>query len=114
EVQPFGVEVVEVVTGFVRSNLLHHGLDAPKDSPYLAIKKDIERIKFEGNQNGMPARAYAESVVEQLLRKRRRDEIWEGKLAWILNLIVIFSPLWFLNWFFSRQFKLNRLGRLRK
>ncbi|KAI8283045.1 hypothetical protein K4K59_007819 [Colletotrichum sp. SAR11_240] len=97
EVQPFGVEVVEVVTGFVRSNLLHHGLDAPKDSPYLAIKKDIERIKFEGNQNGMPARAYAESVVEQLLRKRRRDEIWEGKLAWILNLIVIFSPLWFLS-----------------
>ncbi|KAI8176867.1 hypothetical protein K4K48_004435 [Colletotrichum sp. SAR 10_66] len=97
EVQPFGVEVVEVVTGFVRSNLLHHGLDAPKDSPYLAIKKDIERIKFEGNQNGMPARAYAESVVEQLLRKRRRDEIWQGKLAWILNLIVIFSPLWFLD-----------------
>ncbi|KAI8155862.1 3-(3-hydroxy-phenyl)propionate/3-hydroxycinnamic acid hydroxylase [Colletotrichum sp. SAR 10_70] len=97
EVQPFGVEVVEVVTGFVRSNLLHHGLDAPKDSPYLAIKKDIERIKFEGNQNGMPARAYAESVVEQLLRKRKRDEIWEGKLAWILNLIVIFSPLWFLS-----------------
>ncbi|KAJ0286645.1 hypothetical protein CBS470a_005756 [Colletotrichum nupharicola] len=97
EVQPFGVEVVEVVTGFVRSNLLHHGLDAPKDSPYLAIKKDIERIKFEGNQNGMPAQAYAESVVEQLLRKRRRDEIWEGKLAWILNLIVIFSPLWFLS-----------------
>ncbi|KAI8281956.1 3-(3-hydroxy-phenyl)propionate/3-hydroxycinnamic acid hydroxylase [Colletotrichum sp. SAR 10_98] len=93
EVQPFGVEVVEVVTGFVRSNLLHHGLDAAKDSPYLAIKKDIERIKFEGNQNGMPARAYAESVVEQLLRKRKRDEIWEGKLAWILNFIVIFSPL---------------------
>lgn len=94
EVRPFGIEVVEVVTGFVRSNILHHGLYAPEDSPYLPIKGEIERIKYEGNRNGMPAEAYAESVVDKLMRKGTSAEIWEGKLSWLLGFIVNVFPLW--------------------
>jgi 1-acylglycerone phosphate reductase len=95
-VQPFGIEVIEVVTGFVRSNILHHGLHASKDSPYLPIKPEIERIKYEGNRNGMPAEEYAKSVVDKLLRKGTGAEIWEGKLSWKLGFLVNFFPLWFL------------------
>ncbi len=94
--QPLGIEVTEVVTGFVRSNILHHGLHAPEHSPYLPIKPEIERIKYEGNRNGMPAKAYAESVVDKLLRKEACAEIWEGKLSWKLGFLVNFFPLWFL------------------
>ncbi|RDH19644.1 hypothetical protein M747DRAFT_315774 [Aspergillus niger ATCC 13496] len=54
-VKPLGVEVIEIVTGFVQSNILHHGLHAPEDSVYLPIKGIIENIKYQGNANGMPA-----------------------------------------------------------
>ncbi|KAJ0413290.1 NAD(P)-binding protein [Aspergillus carlsbadensis] len=49
EVQPLGIEVVEIVTGFVQSNILHHGLHAPDGSVYLPIKGVIEDIKYRGN-----------------------------------------------------------------
>jgi 1-acylglycerone phosphate reductase len=94
-VKPFGVEVIEIVTGYVRSNILHHGLYAPEGSLYLPIKTDMERLKYDGNQNGMPAGDYARSVVAKILVKRPRNEIWEGRLAWTLRFITQFCPLWF-------------------
>ncbi|OJJ07622.1 hypothetical protein ASPVEDRAFT_65916 [Aspergillus versicolor CBS 583.65] len=54
-VKPFGIEVIEIVTGFVQSNILHHGLHAPEGCLYLPIKSAIEDIKYQGNANGMPA-----------------------------------------------------------
>ncbi|KAH7024517.1 1-acyl dihydroxyacetone phosphate reductase [Microdochium trichocladiopsis] len=110
EVQPFGVDVVEVVTGYVQSNILHHGLVAPPDSLYLPIKQEMERIKYKGNRNGMPARLYAESVVDKILRTGHpSSEIWEGKLAWVLGFVVNFCPRWFSEWLFYRNFKLYKL-----
>ncbi len=88
--------MIEIVTGFVRSNILHHGLNASEDSPYLRIKPEIERIKYEGNRNGMHAKEYAASVVDKLLRKGTGAEIWEGRLSWKLGFLVNFFPLWFL------------------
>ncbi|KAL2866511.1 NAD(P)-binding protein [Aspergillus lucknowensis] len=59
EVKPLGIEVIEIVTGFVQSNILHHGLHAPDTSLYLPIKRTIEEIKYRGNANGMPTEALA-------------------------------------------------------
>ncbi|KAH7014101.1 1-acyl dihydroxyacetone phosphate reductase [Microdochium trichocladiopsis] len=109
EVKPFGVSVTEVVTGYVQSNILHHGLVAPPDSLYLPIKADTERMKYEGNRTGMPARLYAESVVDKILRPKPSSEIWEGKLAWMLGFLVNFCPSWFSRWVFYRSFKLDKL-----
>jgi hypothetical protein len=47
-VKPFGIEVIEIVTGFVQSNILHHGLHAPETSLYLPIKSTVEKIKYQG------------------------------------------------------------------
>ncbi|KAL3430311.1 hypothetical protein BDV09DRAFT_202304 [Aspergillus tetrazonus] len=55
ELQPLGIEVIEIVTGFVQSNILHHGLHAPDDSLYLPIKSTVEDIKYRGNKNGILA-----------------------------------------------------------
>ncbi|KAF2008466.1 NAD(P)-binding protein [Aaosphaeria arxii CBS 175.79] len=49
ELAPLGIEVVEIITGFVRSNILHHGLHAPEESLYLPIKATIQQLKYEGN-----------------------------------------------------------------
>lgn len=93
EIKPFGIEVIEIVAGFVRSNILHHGLYAPKDSLYLPIQTTIERIKFQGNASGMQADAFAKSVVHKLMQRRPGLEIWEGTLAWKLRILVTFFPL---------------------
>ncbi|KAE8324529.1 hypothetical protein BDV39DRAFT_180391 [Aspergillus sergii] len=109
EVKPFGIEVIELVTGFVQSNILHHGMHAPKTSLYLPLKKTIEEIKYEGNANGMPADAYARSVVAKLVKPRVSTEIWEGVHARTLRLLVAILPLRIFNWFFYRRFKLSLL-----
>ncbi|KAH6988448.1 hypothetical protein EDB80DRAFT_865430 [Ilyonectria destructans] len=110
ELKPFGIEVVEVVTGFVRTNILHHGMYAPETSLYLPIKSVAERIKYDGNNNGMPAEAYARSIVDKLLRGKGSPEILEGTLARRLNFLVTVCPLWLLNWFVFRSFQLHLLN----
>ncbi|KAJ5535566.1 hypothetical protein N7513_008752 [Penicillium frequentans] len=116
EVNPLGIEVVEIVTGFVQSNILHHGLYAPEDSIYLPIKGTIEKIKYQGNANGMPANAYAASIVDKLVGRRAGPEIWEGGMARMLRLIFMLSPLRLLgtdgptqNLFLYRKFNLGSL-----
>lgn len=94
ELQLLGIRVIEVVTGFVRSSILRHGLVAPEDSLYLPIKTTIERFKYEGNANGMPAEQYAISVVNQVMQSQPPAEIWEGALVWYLRFIVNVCPLW--------------------
>lgn len=110
ELAPLNIEVIEIVTGFVRSNILHHGLFAPKDSFYLPIKETIEKIKYQGNKEGMATEAYARSVVGKLMSTTTRIEIWEGNMAWTIRFLVGFLPLWLLNWLYYRKFTLSRLS----
>lgn len=88
-----GIEVIEIVTGFVQSSILHRGLHAPEGSVYLPIKGTIADIKYQGNANGMSAGAYAASIVEKLMRLRVSPEIWEGGMARFLRFVVTFLPL---------------------
>ncbi|PLB47641.1 1-acyl dihydroxyacetone phosphate reductase [Aspergillus steynii IBT 23096] len=110
ELRPFGIEVVEIVTGFVRSNLLHHGFYAPETSLYLPVKKTIEDIKYQGNADGMPPAAYARAVVEQVTKPGTiSSEIWEGGMARLIRFLVLVLPLTILNLIYYRKFKLNLL-----
>lgn len=93
---PLGIEVIEIVTGFVQSNILHHGLHAPETSLYLPIKGAVEDVKYRGNKNGMVPHAYATSVVAQLMRPQVGMEIWEGALTRLIRFLLTFLPLWLL------------------
>lgn len=88
ELEPFGVRVVEVVTGYVQSNILRNGLHAPSDSRYLPIKDHIETLKAQGNKTGMPAATYARRVANQVTRANPPHEFWDGGGAWVMFLIV--------------------------
>ncbi|KAJ5681296.1 hypothetical protein N7455_007605 [Penicillium solitum] len=107
EVKSLGIEVIEIVTGFVQSSILHRGLHAPEGSVYLPIKGAIADIKYQGNANGMSAGAYAASIVEKLMRLRVSPEIWEGGMARFLRFVVTFLPLRLLNLLLYREFKLD-------
>lgn len=91
--KPFGIEVIEIVTGYVQSNILHNGFHAPETSLYLPIKSTVEDIKRQGNANGMPPDAYATAIVAKLMRPRVSPEIWEGALARSLRFLVTLLPL---------------------
>lgn len=86
---------MEVVTGYVQSDILRDGFVAPKDSLYLDVKEKLEGMKINGNETGMPARKYADSIVERLLRKTRPMEIWQGALSRRIR-FGLFLPLWLL------------------
>ncbi|GAD93915.1 hypothetical protein ANI_1_936034 [Paecilomyces variotii No. 5] len=93
EMKPLGIEVIEIITGFVRSNILHHGLHAPEGSLYLPILGVVEDIKYRGNANGMPPDLYAASVVKRLMRPQVSPEIWEGGMAHYLRVLIAILPL---------------------
>jgi hypothetical protein len=44
----------------------------------------------------METEAYARSVVEKLMCKPTRSEIWEGNMAKTIRILVRFLPLWLL------------------
>ncbi|KAH7310678.1 hypothetical protein B0I35DRAFT_481976 [Stachybotrys elegans] len=109
ELRPLNIKVIEIVTGFVRSNLLHHGLIAPKDSIYLPLKEYIENFKNHGNATGTTPEVYAQSVVAKLLAKSTSPEMWEGRQSWTLRWLTSLLPVSLLNWVLSRSFKIDTL-----
>ncbi|CAG8939037.1 unnamed protein product [Penicillium salamii] len=107
EMMPLGIEVIEIVTGFVQSNILHHGLHAPKSSLYLPIKTTVEDIKYRGNEGGKSPREYAKSVVARLMQPKTNIEIWDGASASFIRFLVTLLPLWLLNCILFRRFRLH-------
>lgn len=87
----------------------------------------MEQIKYKGNENGMSAELYADSVVSKLVRGKHGAEIWEGHLAWYLRFVVTVCPLAVMvcirrgpnpeyhaylleqNWIFARYYNLKLL-----
>ncbi len=49
-------------------------------------------MKYQGNANGMPANAYAASIVDKLMRRRTGPEIWAGGMARMLRLVFLLLP----------------------
>ncbi|EWZ32970.1 hypothetical protein FOXG_10177 [Fusarium oxysporum f. sp. lycopersici 4287] len=107
ELRPLSIEVIEVVTGYVRSNILRDGVLISEDSLYRPIKAIVEAVKNGGNRTGMPADEYARVVVRQILGKTYKREIWEGHRSRILRFMVTFFPLWLLEFTLFMSFKLH-------
>ncbi|EWG48636.1 hypothetical protein FVEG_08337 [Fusarium verticillioides 7600] len=107
ELRPLSIEVLEVVTGYVRSNILRDGVLISEDSLYRPIKSTVESVKNGGNKNGMPADEYAHIVVRQILGKNYKREIWEGHRARILRFMVTFFPVWLIEFILFMSFKLH-------
>ncbi|KAF5683469.1 1-acyldihydroxyacetone-phosphate reductase [Fusarium circinatum] len=113
ELRPLSIEVIEVVTGYVRSNILRDGVLISEDSLYRPIKSTVESVKNGGNKNGMPADEYARVVVRQVLGKKYKREIWEGHRARILRFMVTFFPIWLLEFTLFISFKLHLVSDLK-
>ena len=86
----------------MRTNLLRNFKDSeqptlPKDSIYDPVRGMVEEsLKQEWVEaTTMPAREWAKSTVQDLLRKNPRPVIWRGESVWIAWIATMMPFGWF-------------------
>jgi 1-acylglycerone phosphate reductase len=96
ELQAFGITVVELKTGVVRSNLIRNQKEImkaslPKGSIYEPAKEVVEKaLRQDGfADTGMAAEQWSKLVVQDLLRKSPPLVIWRGDQAWLARIAAV-------------------------
>ncbi|KAI0877413.1 NAD(P)-binding protein [Hypoxylon argillaceum] len=97
ELEPFGVKVIELRTGVVKTNLIRTmqtstSTTLPKDSIYDPARERVEQSLRQEQfvDGGMPSQQWAEAIVRDLSKKSPQSLIWRGQAAfifWFLSLL---------------------------
>ena len=86
ELAPFGIRVVDLKTGCVKSNFHRNRSDEsrlPEGSIYELMRAEAERaIRAEHFSERMDVDVWAEQVVSDLSRKDPPAQVWRGTEAW--------------------------------
>jgi 1-acylglycerone phosphate reductase len=119
ELAPFGIRVVELVTGIAASNVLADvaGTKIPPNSIYIPIEAEANKaLSGEGiTDKAMPNHVYAKKVVSDLLDSRWGTPvwIWRGTGATILYFVWFLGCHWkgLFDSLFRRVIGLHLLAR---
>jgi NAD(P)-dependent dehydrogenase (short-subunit alcohol dehydrogenase family) len=111
ELAPFGIRVISVQPGGVRSSFGDHaeeGLQLPPDSLFLPMEAGIRARAQAGQQGATPTETFVRPVVDALLRDRPPAIIRGGKgsrqLVWLKRLL----PVGRFDALLSKRFGLDR------
>lgn len=112
ELSPFGVRVINVITGGVATNI-SDTRPLPIGSIY-DFKEGKEAFNYRQNmvKHNLPMSptCYAKQMVEIIINKKKDPvDIYRGSQAWMVSWIAFLIPYWLLEWGLKRKFKLNRL-----
>lgn len=91
ELAPFGVSVITIVTGGVKSRIARTERSLPEGSYYEAIREDYDRRQKHSQEGAMANEDYARSVAGQVLRGGRKW-VWEGNRSWLVWFLDSFAP----------------------
>lgn len=121
EMKPFGIRVVEIKTGGVRSNFFENlKADAnaapklPGGSIYVPAKEEIEWCMRGEHTTGMMvgAEGWAKQVGSSLVKRKPKAVIWAGGGAWIGWLLTVLPiPHTALDWQWIKMGRLDVLER---
>ncbi|KAI0840583.1 NAD(P)-binding protein [Hypoxylon sp. FL0890] len=96
ELQPFGIKVVDLRTGVVRTNLIKNLQEKsnptlPKGSIYEPAREVVEKaLRQEGFEGqGMPAEQWAEAIVRDLQKSNPPPVIWRGESAFLTRISTV-------------------------
>lgn len=111
ELKPFGINVVLVMPGSIRSNLGKANLEKLSDYDWKLYKDFKEAIseRARASQGGKATdgRVFARHVVNKILANKPPKQIIFGHLTGLFALLS-WSPLWVRDMFFSSRFGLDR------
>ncbi|MCJ1439617.1 MAG: hypothetical protein MMC23_000097 [Stictis urceolatum] len=98
ELAPFGIHVITVVTGGVKSNIARTKRVLPEGSIWGDWRGVYERRVSHSQEVGMDTRVYAEKVVEGCLGARgwlwNRNEVWAGTKSSLVWWVSTFDWFW--------------------
>ncbi|KAK9489750.1 hypothetical protein V1508DRAFT_427032 [Lipomyces doorenjongii] len=116
EMEPFGVRVLNVVTGGVKTNIADTR-DLPQNSPYNCPEMTdsiTRRRRMAERETPMSAEVYAKKVVDDVLygdsfinHFTRRVNVYHGSWSTRLSLLMNIAPRWLVLYAFRIRFKLN-------
>ncbi|PKN36516.1 MAG: short-chain dehydrogenase [Deltaproteobacteria bacterium HGW-Deltaproteobacteria-2] len=112
ELAPFGINVVTVQPGGIKSNLSGNadkGLGRFRKTPYGPIQEFIVARANASQENATPAEVFAKELVDKLERKKTPKFIRVGKDSTLLPLIARF-PRALTDALLSKKFGLNKLS----
>ncbi|KAK7263277.1 hypothetical protein RJT34_30864 [Clitoria ternatea] len=112
ELRPFGINVVLVLPGSVRSNLGRANLERlgghDEWKLYREFKEVIEeRARASQGDKATDGRVFARHVVNKLLGPKPPKQIVFGHMTALFAFLSL-SPLWLRDQFFSSRFGLNK------
>lgn len=110
ELAPFGIQVVMIQPGGVRSAFGDHAEEAirlPADSVYRPVEKGIRARAQAGQRGAMPVESFVVPVVDALLRDAPAPIIRGGKNSVRLPLMKKLLPLRTFDRLLSRAFGLD-------
>lgn len=117
ELGVFGMTVVDLKTGVVRSNLIdnHKETKAPKlteNSIYQPAREVVEKaLSPTGYGAGMPTAEWGRVVAKDLLKKDPPKVIWRGEQTWVAWLISI-SPYGSFDGILKKMTGLNIVAKI--
>ncbi|XP_028764261.1 NADPH-dependent 1-acyldihydroxyacetone phosphate reductase-like [Neltuma alba] len=111
ELRPFGIKVVQVLPGAVRSNLGSTNLEKVGSYQWKLYKefKDVitERARASQGNKAMDGAIFARHVAKKVLSPKPPRQIVFGHMTGLFALLS-WSPLWARDLFFSNRFGLNK------
>ncbi|KAJ5655535.1 short chain dehydrogenase [Penicillium longicatenatum] len=111
EMRPFGVRVVNIISGEVHTNILKndHGRSLPEDSVYYPMNEAFQAHLYR-KPDGVTPDQYATGVVKEILKKSPAPWFWFGASSGTIRFIDAYLPRTFWDWFFGRLFNLGKLA----
>lgn len=113
EVAPFGVHVITVVTGGVKSRIARVKRSLREDSAYKQLADDYQKRQIQSQKLGMETESYAKEVVNRVLEAEgwlwRTRTIWAGASSGTVRWLSWILPQTISEWVISRMFGFSKL-----
>ena len=113
EVAPFGVHVITVVTGGVKSRIARVKRTLPEDSAYSELEEDYRKRQVQSQKWGQDTDLYAKEVVKKVLEAEgwlwKTKTIWAGRSSGLVRWFSWILPQTVSDWIISRMFGFSKL-----
>lgn len=115
EMLPFGVKVVNIISGEVGTNILRNDFQRslPEDSVFAPLSNEF-KAHVRRTPNTTSPEDYAAGVIAEITKASPRAWFWHGKLTSLVWWMTTFLPQTAFDGMFYRDFKLETLARKRE